>query len=68
MRLLELWLKRNGIAHDGAVATLLRFQNSLSLNFPASQIEAVAPQADVAIGTAAVAASSPASANSSRSG
>jgi len=44
VRMLELWLKRNGLAREGAVASFLRFQNSLSLNFPASQLEAMAPE------------------------
>lgn len=44
VRMLELWLKRNGLPHDQAVASFLRFQNSLSLNFPASQLEAMAPE------------------------
>lgn len=41
VRMLELWLKRNGLPREGAVASFLRFQNSLSLNFPASQLEAM---------------------------
>ncbi len=41
VRLLELWLKRNGVPHEGALANFLRFQNSLSQNFPPSQIEAL---------------------------
>jgi type VI secretion system protein ImpH len=41
VRTFELWLKRHGIGHDGAVAGLLRFQNSTSLSFPASELEAV---------------------------
>jgi type VI secretion system protein ImpH len=41
VRLLELWLKRQGAPHHGVVANFLRFQNSTSLNFPASQIEAI---------------------------
>lgn len=44
VRMLELWLKRNGLPHDQAVASFLRFQNSLSLNFPASQLEAIQPE------------------------
>ena len=44
VRMLELWLKRNGVPHEGAVANFLRFQNSVSLNFPASQIEALQPE------------------------
>jgi len=37
VRMLELWLKKNGVPHDGAVANFLRFQNSTSLSFPASR-------------------------------
>jgi type VI secretion system protein ImpH len=44
VRMLELWMKRNGIPHEGAVAGFLRFQNSVSLNFPASQLEALQPE------------------------
>jgi type VI secretion system protein ImpH len=41
VRTFELWLKRHGVKHEGAVSSLLRFQNSTSLSFPASQLEAV---------------------------
>jgi type VI secretion system protein ImpH len=41
VRMLELWLKRNGVPQEGAVANFLRFQNSVSLGFPPSQIEAL---------------------------
>ncbi|NML60757.1 type VI secretion system baseplate subunit TssG [Massilia sp. RP-1-19] len=41
VRLLELWLKRHGTPQHGLVANFLRFQNSTSLGFPASQIEAI---------------------------
>ena len=44
VRMLELWLKRNGVAQEGVVANFLRFQNSISLGFPASQIEALQPE------------------------
>ena len=44
VRMLELWMKKNGIPHEGAVAGFLRFQNSVSLNFPASQLEALQPE------------------------
>lgn len=44
VRMLELWLKRNGMPQEGAVANFLRFQNSTSLNFPASEIEALQPE------------------------
>lgn len=44
VRLLELWLRRNGMAHEGAVANFLRFQNSVSLDFAPSQIESLQPE------------------------
>jgi type VI secretion system protein ImpH len=44
VRMLELWLKRNGVPQEGALANFLRFQNSTSLNFPASEIEALQPE------------------------
>ncbi|MYM96692.1 type VI secretion system baseplate subunit TssG [Duganella vulcania] len=44
VRMLELWLKRHGAPAEGAVANYLRFQNSTSLNFPASQLEAMQPE------------------------
>jgi type VI secretion system protein ImpH len=40
------WLGEHGIAPDKALAEYLRFQNSLSLAFPASQIEALRAVAD----------------------
>jgi type VI secretion system protein ImpH len=44
VRMLELWLRRNGVPHESAVANFLRFQNSVSLGFPASQLEALQPE------------------------
>lgn len=41
VRLIELWLRRNGALRDGDVLRNVRFQNSLSMHFPASQIEAL---------------------------
>ncbi|QBE65940.1 type VI secretion system baseplate subunit TssG [Pseudoduganella lutea] len=41
VRMLELWLKRHGKVRDGAVANFLRFTNSTSLAFPASQLEGI---------------------------
>ena len=41
VRVLELWLKRNGAPPGRMVADFLRFQNSTSLRFPASQLEAI---------------------------
>jgi type VI secretion system protein ImpH len=49
VRMLELWLKRHGrprhdvAAHD-VIAQYVRFQNSTSLSFPASQLEAIQPE------------------------
>lgn len=44
VRLLELWLKRRGREPHGLVADMLRFRNSVSLGFPASQLEAIEPE------------------------
>jgi type VI secretion system protein ImpH len=41
VRLIELWLRRRGAAQDGLVTSYLRFQNSMSLGFPASELEAI---------------------------
>ena len=41
VRLLELWFKRQGSSGHGLAANYLRFQNSTSLGFPASQLAAV---------------------------
>jgi type VI secretion system protein ImpH len=41
VRVLELWLRRHGVPEQGMVPNLLRFQNSISLAFPASQLEAI---------------------------
>ena len=41
VRLLELWLRRQGISQPDGLARLVRFENSLSLGFPASQLEAI---------------------------
>lgn len=51
VRILELWLKRNGVPPEHAVADYMRFRNTLSLGFPASEIEALRPDADAAIAT-----------------
>lgn len=44
VRMLELWLKRHGKPHPDTVVQWLRFQNSTSLAFPASQLEAIATE------------------------
>jgi type VI secretion system protein ImpH len=41
VRMLELWLRRRGMPEQGLLPNFLRFQNSLSLGFPPSQLEAV---------------------------
>jgi len=41
VRLLELWLRRHGHATSDPVAGMLRFRNSTSHRFPASQLEAI---------------------------
>lgn len=53
VHLLEQWLCQNGVSHDRALVDYLRFRNSVSLNFPASQIEALMPEADTEIRSAA---------------
>ena len=44
VRMLELWLRRRGLRRRGLVADYLRFQNSLSLGFPPSQVETIVPE------------------------
>jgi type VI secretion system protein ImpH len=44
VRMLELWLKTKGMPGQGLVANYLRFQNSTSLGFPPSQLEAIATE------------------------
>lgn len=44
VRLLELWLRRQGVAQQDVVAQFLRFENSTSFSFPASQLEAIATE------------------------
>jgi type VI secretion system protein ImpH len=41
VRMLELWLRKHGAPQQSLVANFLRFQNSTSLRFPASQLEAI---------------------------
>jgi type VI secretion system protein ImpH len=41
VRLLVRWMARHGVPGDEALTHVLRFQNSLSLGFPASEIEAL---------------------------
>lgn len=53
VRLLETWLRQNGVAQGDVLADWLRFQNRLSLAFPASDIEALAPVATGAVNSGA---------------
>ena len=51
LRLLLIWLRAQGVSYDDAFKHVLRFQNSVSLSFPASEIasikaEFLAPPAD----------------------
>ena len=41
LRILVRWLKHSGMSYEQALSRVLRFQNSLSLSFPASEIEAL---------------------------
>jgi len=52
VRLLVQWLRRHGMAQEQVLLHVLRFQNSLSLSFPASQIEALWIEADVTLHSA----------------
>jgi type VI secretion system protein ImpH len=44
VRMLELWLHRNGAPQEGAVVKFLRFENSLALTFAPSEIQALRPE------------------------
>jgi|PersoiStandDraft_1058852.scaffolds.fasta_scaffold06002_2 type VI secretion system protein ImpH len=46
VRLLDLWLRRGRTEHGKSLDSILRFKNSVSLNFPPSQIEAISVHAD----------------------
>lgn len=48
VRLLLDWLEQHGVPREHALQHCLRFQNSLSMNFPASQIEALTIDAGAA--------------------
>jgi type VI secretion system protein ImpH len=41
LRLLLIWLRREGVPPERALRHILRFRNSLSLTFPASEIESL---------------------------
>ncbi|SFM18675.1 type VI secretion system baseplate subunit TssG [Rugamonas rubra] len=51
LRMLDLWLRRNGIAHEAALPRHVRFRNSVSMNFPASQIESLSAVGEIDIDT-----------------
>lgn len=53
VRLIELWLRQNGIEDGPMPMQFIRFENSLSLTFPPSQIVALAAVADRPIDSAA---------------
>jgi type VI secretion system protein ImpH len=44
VRMIELWLRRRGVPEEGAVANFVRFQNSTSLAFPASEVADLQPE------------------------
>lgn len=46
LRVIALWLRGNGCAGDDALPRHVRFQNSLSMDFPASQVEALTVEGD----------------------
>lgn len=46
MRVLDLWLRQNGVAQHETLSRYVRFENSVSMRFPASQIEALSVQAE----------------------
>ncbi|WP_426112485.1 type VI secretion system baseplate subunit TssG [Massilia sp. PWRC2] len=48
LRLLLLWLRAQGVSYDDAFKHVLRFQNSVSLAFPASEIEALKAEPNAA--------------------
>ncbi|NRR34146.1 type VI secretion system baseplate subunit TssG [Oxalobacteraceae bacterium] len=41
LRILIRWMRQNGVPYEQAFARVFRFQNSLSLTFPAGEIEAL---------------------------
>lgn len=53
VRLLERWLVQHGVPREAALTRYVRFQNSISLGFPASEIEALLPELGVAGGSEA---------------
>ena len=53
VRVIELWLRQNGVAHDRTLLDYVRFQNSATLSFPASQLEALYAHGEGRIDSAA---------------
>lgn len=53
MRVLLVWMRQNKVPCDKALSDVLRFPNSVSLNFPASQVEALTVDAAPGSATAA---------------
>lgn len=53
VRLVLVWLRQNGVPPERALRDLLRFQNGLSLGFPASEIAALAFEARAGLEVAA---------------
>jgi type VI secretion system protein ImpH len=51
--MIELWLRRNGIAHDRALTDFIRFENSMSLQFPSSEIESLSAHGETRLDSAA---------------
>ena len=51
VRVLETWLGQNGVAQGDVLADYLRFENSLSLAFPPSDIAALSAVAAAAVGS-----------------
>ena len=49
VRVIDLWLRRGAPAHGKTLDTVLRFKNSVSLGFPASEIEALSVDASVPV-------------------
>jgi type VI secretion system protein ImpH len=49
VHLIDRWLRRAAPAHGRTLDTVLRFKNSVSLAFPASQIEALSVDAEVPV-------------------
>lgn len=53
VRLIEIWLNKNGLGRVQASSDFLRFENSTSLGFPASEIEAISARTDAPVDSAA---------------